>query len=105
DMAMITAFGDDPFVPGVTPIKAAHVTQLVAAINAFRTAAGLTPLSIANAVPGKVLSVWDVLALRQAINETRVAFGIATHPFADILTAKQTRIKAWHVQEIRELLR
>ena len=39
--ARVTPFTDYPIVPGVTPIKAVHFTELRTCIDALRSAAGL----------------------------------------------------------------
>jgi hypothetical protein len=41
DLATLIELQDDPIVPGVTPIRGAHVADLRRAIDAIRAAAGL----------------------------------------------------------------
>ena len=43
-------FTDDPIVPGVTPVRAVHFTELRARIDVLRRAAGLTPFNWTDAV-------------------------------------------------------
>ena len=63
-------FTDDPLVPGVTPVKAVHFTELRARIDALREAAGLArsswtdPLLTARVTP---IRVTHLLELREAL--------------------------------------
>jgi fibronectin type 3 domain-containing protein len=43
EMATTIVFTDDPLVPGATPVKAIHVTQLRAAVLAVAAAVGQSP--------------------------------------------------------------
>lgn len=105
DMAMVRTFSDERLATGATKIRAAHVTELVQAINAFRAATALSAISLPNAAPGKAMNALDVQTLRNALNEARASIGMASYPFRETLTARQTLIRAMHLQELRDVLR
>jgi hypothetical protein len=102
DTAMIVAFTDDP-ITTTTPIKALHETEIVAAANVLRTLAGLPALpSQANA--GDIIHASQILAIRNAINEARVALGAAPIAFStDVAAGSPVRIQ--HIQDLREAMR
>jgi hypothetical protein len=105
DAALLATFTDDPLVAQVTKVKAAHITQLVTGINAYRAAFGLGAIApIANAAPGKVIKAQDLLALRYAIIDLRALTGAPDLDF-DTITAKTTPIRARDIQQLRDSLR
>ena len=98
-------FTDDPIVPGVTPIKAVHFTELRTRINALRSAAGLARFSWTDPVlrPGvtRVRRV-HLLELRTALAEAYSGAGRAVPRWTDALPAGGTTpIRAAHVTELR----
>jgi hypothetical protein len=103
DVATTVLFTDDPLVAGSTKIKLAHMTQLRQAVNAMRTAAGLSAASFTDPVLTNVrVKKAHVQELRTALNAARAALGLSEVAFTDsTLTAGTTRVKAAHVQELR----
>ena len=105
DAAAVAAFTDDPIVPGVTPIKAVHFTELRTRIDALRSAGGLARFSWTDPVlrPG-VTQVQRVhlLELRSALAEAYRAAGKAGPRWTDASPASgSTPIRAAHVTELR----
>jgi len=100
DAATTIVFTDDPLVPQSTRIKAVHVTQMRAAVNAMRASASLPPLA-ADATIGVGLPVraQHITALRSSLSEARAAIGLPALSFTD---ATLTVVKAVHVQELRD---
>ena len=79
-------FTDDPIVPGMTPMKAVHFTELRVRIDALRQAAGLARLAWTDAVlTARVTPVRLVhlLELRQALAEAYAAAGRAAPGWTD----------------------
>jgi hypothetical protein len=104
DSAMRTAsLADDPIWPG-TAVQAQHIQELIAAINGFRSAAGLTPVAVADAVRGQRIRATHIAQLRESLNQARTILGLPTIAFpAD--AAAGSRIRARHIEELREALR
>jgi hypothetical protein len=103
DAATTIIFTDDPLAAGSTKVKAAHLTQLRQAVNAMRTAAGLSAATFTDPVLTNVrVKRAHVQELRNALNPARSALGLSALVYTDpTLTAGTTRIKAAHVQELR----
>ena len=98
-------FTDDPLVPGVTPIKTIHFTELRARIDARRQAAGLVPFRwtdrILRAGVTRVRLV-HLLELRSALLETYAAVGRVAPDWTDAAPAAgRTPLRAAHVMELR----
>ena len=97
-------FTDDPLATGGTPIKAIHVTQLRARIDAQRSRFGLGGFGWTN-VPltaGAVVRAIDVNELRTALQEAYSAAHFAVPSFTDSpLVLGTTMIRALHVNELR----
>lgn len=94
----------DALVPGNTPVKAVHITELRTRINAVRTSkCGLEPFAFADptltAGVTMIRSV-HVLELRTALNQAYVSCGLRPPPFTDSLESG-TLIKAVHLSELR----
>jgi len=105
DVATTINFNDDPIVPGSTPIRATHVTQLRAGVDAVRMLAHLGAASFTDPTitPGTVLIRRDHLVeLRKKLDRARGALGLAPLVYTDpAISAGITRVKAVHVEELR----
>jgi hypothetical protein len=98
DPATTVLFTDDPLVPTVTTIKAVHITQLRTAVNAMRSAAGLTPLAADGTIgAGQRVRASHVTALRTGLDEARASLGLPPVTYSGPLTV----IRAAHVTELR----
>ena len=102
--AMRAPFTDDPIVPGVTPIKAVHFTELRTRIDALRSAAGVPRFSwtdlVLRAGVTRVRRV-HLLELRAALAGAYSAAGRAAPRWTDPSPTAGTAIRAVHVTELR----
>ena len=98
-------FTDHPIVPGVTPVKAVHFTELRARIDALRKGAGLAPVPwrdrvlTAGVTPVRFA---HLLNLRSALGEAYAAAGRSAPRWTDAAPAGgATPIRAAHLMELR----
>ena len=98
-------FTDDPLVPGETPVKVVHFTELRARIDVLRGEAGLAPFRWtdpvlrARATPVKLA---HLLELRSALAEAYGAAGRPAPRWTDASPAAGTTpIRALHLTELR----
>ena len=98
-------FTDDPIVPGVTPVRAVHFTELRARIYALREEAGLgrfrwtDPVLRAGVTPVRLV---HLLELREALGAAYTAAGLAAPRWTDAApVAGSTPIRAAHLTELR----
>ena len=99
------AFTDDPIVPGMTPVKAIHFTELRARIDGLREASGLArfrwtdPGLTAGVTP---LRLAHLLELREALAAAYAAAGRTAPVWTDPAPAAGTTpIRAAHLTELR----
>ncbi len=104
-----TPFTDDPIVPGVTPIRAAHFTELRARTDALRATAGLTrfnwtdPVLTAGVTPVRLA---HLLELRTALSAAYGAAGRRAPGWTDAAPVRgATPIRAAHLTELRAAVR
>ena len=98
-------FTDDPIVPGVTPVRAVHFTELRARIDVLRSEAGLASFRWMDpelrAGVTRVRLV-HLLELREALAAAYAAAGRAAPRWTDASPASgSTPIRAAHVTELR----
>ena len=99
-------FSDDPLQPGVTPIKAVHITELRDAVNLARTQAGLAPATWAEAVQvGTVITAAHILELRTQLDQARGALGLSPATYTPPAPSVGGFVLAVHVQELRDRVR
>ena len=98
-------FTDDPIVPGVTPVRAVHFTELRSRIDALRVGTGLggsvwtDPVLRAGVTPVRGV---HLLELREALSAAYAAAGRAAPRWTDASpSAGSTPIRAAHVTELR----
>ena len=98
-------FTDHPIVPGVTPVKAVHFTELRTRIDALRRAAELAPFAWADPVlaPGVTrVRLAHLLELRSALSAAYAAAGRTVPGWTDAApTAGATPIRAAHLMDLR----
>jgi hypothetical protein len=106
DLATVFLATDDP-LQTTTLIKAAHLTEIRAAVNLACTAAGLPAASYSRSIAaGLAPKTTDVQEVRTAINAARGALGMPAFSFTDsTLTVGTTPIKRSHAQELRSAIR
>ena len=98
-------FTDDPIVPGETPVKAVHFTELRARIDVLRGEAGLAPFRWTDPVlragvtPVKLAHLLD---LREAVGAAYAAAGRVVPRWTGSVAASGSwPIRAAHVTELR----
>jgi hypothetical protein len=104
DIATTVLFSDDPLIPQVTPVETAHILELRQAVNAMRAAAGLSPATFTDPAlsPSIQLRAVHWAELRSALAAARSALGVSALTFTDAtLTPSTTKVRAVHVQELR----
>ena len=101
DPATTTMFTDGSLV-GVL-VKAVHITEVRKAVNAMRTAAGLTPTMFTdNALVGMPIKRLHITEPRSSLDEARSTMGFGQILYTDpTLTVGVTTVKAAHVQQLR----
>jgi hypothetical protein len=108
DVAVTTGFTDEPLLAGVTTITAQHFRELESAVNAVRTLAGLSPVTFTGGRPvaGGIIRASQVTDLRNALNAALIVLGAPAVTWTDpTLLARTTRIRAMHIQELRDAVR
>lgn len=122
-LGVAVSFTDDPLYGlsevsdpnSATTIKAAHINELRAAINAVRALAIVGNASYSHPDPTpqvSVVYVEDVRELRTALNEAMTVLHLDVEPFTDPTlvgvhedAAHATPVKAVHIRELREHLK
>jgi len=100
DVATTILFTDDPIVPGTT-IKAAHILEARTAVNAVRTAAGLSAFTFTNAtLTGTSILAIHFQELRTALDPARTAGVLPAMSYTNPLTIG-TPVNAIDLTEIR----
>lgn len=101
DLATAVVFADDPIVPFVTKAKLIHVTELRTAVNAVRALAGLSAATWTTIQVGDAIKAVPITELRTALDAARSTLMLSTLSYTDPSLSAGTRIKAAHVQELR----
>jgi hypothetical protein len=112
DLATTVIFTDPTLVAQSTQIKAAHITELRAAVDAVRKLANggvannfsyADGVVTAQSTPVRPIHLID---LRNALDAARAALGLSALSYTDAVIAQQsTRIKAAHLTELRNGVR
>ena len=104
-VTVLKPFTDHPLVPGVTPVKTVHFTELRARIDALRRGAGLAAFPwtdrvlTAGVTPVRLAHLRD---LREALGAAYAAAGRAAPRWTDAAPAAGTTpVRALHVMELR----
>jgi hypothetical protein len=108
DVATTIFFTDDPPVAMVTRIKAVHLTELRQAVNALRAVAALSPATFTDPAVSNATTIKapHFQELRTALNQARVPLGLSSVTFTDAtLVADTTKVRAVHVQELRNAVK
>lgn len=101
DLATAVVYADDPIVPFVTKAKLVHITELRAAVNAVRALAGLSAATWTTVQVGDPIQAVPITELRTALDAARSTLLLSTLSYTDPSLSAGTRIKAAHVQELR----
>jgi hypothetical protein len=95
-------FTDDPLTPGVTTVKAQHITELRARINARRTHFGLSAYQWVDptvAAQTTEIRAQHILDLRTALNQAYDAARRTSPNYTDLTVGGP--IRAVHITELR----
>ncbi len=103
DLASTFVFTDPTITVHGTAVKAADVTELRDAVNAVRSAAGLSTMTWTDAtLTGVVIKAVHVTELRTALGQARAALGMASVSYTDpTLVATTAVVRAAHLSELR----
>jgi fibronectin type 3 domain-containing protein len=106
DLAITIYFTDATLTVDVTPIKAAHITDLRTAVNAVRAAAGISTATWTDSsLSGISVKAIHVTELRSKLAEAISALGLPAVSFTDsTLTANSTVIKKTHIEQLRQAM-
>jgi beta-glucanase (GH16 family) len=101
-----SGFTDDPIVPGQTAVRAIHVLELRARIDAARTAHGLAPYAAWSdgTLNGVVIRAVHVIELRDALGEVYAVAALQQPAYTDSPLSIGTTVKALHISELRTAL-
>lgn len=105
DVATTSVFSDPVLTVGVTTCNLVHFTQLLTAVNAMRTLAGLGPIAFTAPAPTSAVTVrrQHLLDLRAGLDAARGVLGMPAISYTDpTITAASTKIKAVHVTQLRD---
>jgi len=101
DLATTIIFTDPTLVPGVTVIRAVHLTELRTAVNAVRALAGIGAASWTDPNPaGVVIKAVHWTELRDRLNEARAVLGLPAVSFPSPVTSGAL-VRAAHVEAMR----
>ena len=91
----------------VTPVAAAHMTELRAAVDAFRVAAGLGAYSYSEAIQQYgLVKASHLTQLRTALVDARGALNLPALTITDsTVQTHQTTMKSEHINELRDAVR
>lgn len=100
----LSPFTDDPLEIGGTAIRAVHMTELRSRIDALRVRFTLGAVSWTDpSLAGVTAKAAHLTELRTALQQAYVAAGLPAPTFTDAtVTAGSTRIRAVHIQELRD---
>jgi CSLREA domain-containing protein len=97
------SFTDDPLVPGVTFVRAVHITELRTRIDAIRAHFGLPgfPYTTPTLTAGAIIQGVHIIDLRTALAQAYTAAARAVPTYTDPSLAAGTTIKVAHIAELR----
>jgi LasA protease len=96
-----TSFTDPALTAGTSGVKAVHVTELRASINALRVSRGLSPTAWTdNSLSGVVVKAAHIVEMRTALAQAYAAAGVTAPTYTDT-TLTGVVIKAVHISQLR----
>lgn len=105
DIATSIVFTDDPLVTRTTPVKAAHMNELRAAVATVRSAAGLPAFSFSSSIaPGGPIRAAHPIETRNALNEALSVLGLSAVTFSDPV-AGVTTMRGNDLQRLRDAMK
>jgi len=105
DVATTMFFTDDPLTSGVA-VKAVHIAEIRAGVNAMRAAASLTPATFMDHAldSSSVIKAVHLTEIRTALDEARSALLLPSLSY-NTVTAGTTGIHWFHLQQIRDAVK
>jgi hypothetical protein len=104
-IATSTVFSDDPLASGSTPVRAAHLNELRAAVATVRSAAGLPAASFTGTLaPGVQIRAVHMVELLDSLNQALGTLGMPGLSMSPP-NAGVTLIQAVHVQRLRDAMK
>ena len=103
--AQVPSWTDDPLLPGVTPIRAVHFTELRTRINELLTGCGGTAFAFTDATlkAGETpVRAVHVIELRAALGRAYDACGGSRPTWSDPSPVRGSAIRARHLTELRD---
>lgn len=101
DATILFPFTKDPIVSGM-PVKAQHFQELIDATNIFRSAAGLSALTLSDFGAGKAIRLEHLTTLRASLSVARSAIGLPAIAYSS--SPAGSPIQARHLQELRDTM-
>jgi hypothetical protein len=102
----LSPFSDDPLTPGLSTVKAIHIAELRARIDALRVQFGLAAFAWTDLPlgPGVFIRQVHISEMRNALQQAYAAAGRPTGPgYTDAtLVPGSTPIRVVHIQELRD---
>lgn len=108
DLATAIAFTDPTLTTGVTKAKLAHFTELLTAVNAVRTLAGLGAVAFSAPAPALNVTVrkTHIDNLRAGLDAARLALSLGGVSYTDpTITATSTGVRSVHITDLRNGVR
>ncbi len=105
DVATTVVFTDSTITVDSTKVKAVHMTELLTAVNALRTLAGIGTITFNAPAPASSGTIrrQHLLDLRTGLDTARGVLGLSAIAYTDpTITAGSTTVKAAHVTELRD---
>jgi hypothetical protein len=102
DLATAVAF-TDPAITATTTAKLAHINELLSAVNAVRTLAGLPAIAFVAPAPAAsgIVRATHIASLRTGLTAARTALALSTVSYTDPTITTATTVKAVHVTQLR----
>lgn len=102
DLAVTLALADRPLAAQTTPVRAQHLMELLATVNATRALANLGAISLSAPSPatGQPIRAAHVNELRNAIGPARTSLGLSAIAFGAAVSSG-TPIQAQHIETLR----
>ncbi|HEX8616725.1 MAG TPA: M12 family metallo-peptidase [Thermoanaerobaculia bacterium] len=105
DLVTTVVFTDPSLLVAATRVKLVHFTELLTAVNAVRSFAGLSPIAFTAPSPSTAVTLrrQHLLDLRAGLDAARSAIGLSAISYVDpTVTAGSTTVKAMHITQLRD---
>jgi hypothetical protein len=102
-----TTFTDDVIIAQSTPVKAVHVNELRAMVEALRAVAALSAPAWTDPLlaPATVVKAAHINELRTFLEQAAASLGFTVKSYTDTPLAIGTKVRRLHVEELRQRIR